>query len=607
MSTYVHGIGASEALDSSGEIVSIEGLDITSLPYDGTLTWEHKNEKPSDIVGRILKAKKIFSEKDCEDDNELYFWNKCKIPYLYVMGELFDDYKDSAKEVAGMFKYDLDHKNQNERPTMNFSVEGSKISKEGLIVNRSIARKVTITILPCNKQAIAEMVVKKEKSSKDNIDELFKTEPIAIEIFKPNINWDFLKKEDPNEHASKLGIKAFRKNTYGEQGPDQASGSATGGGLGGIGPASAPGMLGGEGLMASEKINKKEKGVHNQSSKDSEGISAVGHELREPIPARHAVRAAHKSTLKEIKEMPKPNLPKSEEMTKDNYGVHFPLDKSHERGKEIGKTRNGHSIFSHGMVGSYTHFNADDHEDAHNAHQDMAQSPTIHSDLARHHSGKARLHMARANSIRDKSKPKVSNKDIATKPQSSPITPPSPKTNKLYDPHLSSSKSKKSEEMNKALTAGSGLAAPNRLAEGSVLGKEKIGKSMENVSMKKDAKNPALAPKDRKVKDLQHKIDSGTYKPDSEKTAEAILKHPSKPLKKSTWLSRAEEQYQNWEKREQFEVFMKSRMPHLTKSEIQVIGQVMLLQKSLTQEKHLKKMFPAYNFQNSYVAKKEKK
>lgn len=43
-------------------------------------------------------------------------------------------------------------------------------------------------------------------------------------------------------------------------------------------------------------------------------------------------------------------------------------------------------------------------------------------------------------------------------------------------------------------------------------------------SLKKDAADPKLAPKDVKVKELQGKIDSGTYKPDAGKIADAMLK-----------------------------------------------------------------------------------
>ena len=129
MATYIHGIGASENIDSSGERLSIDGMDISSLDKDGVFTYEHELAKvagpdgkpidvsvkiPSQVVGKILKAKKIFSDKDCEDDHQMYFWNKCKTPYLYVMGELFDDYTEAAKDLAGKFRYDADHKDPKE-------------------------------------------------------------------------------------------------------------------------------------------------------------------------------------------------------------------------------------------------------------------------------------------------------------------------------------------------------------------------------------------------------------------------------------------------------------------------------------------------------------
>jgi anti-sigma28 factor (negative regulator of flagellin synthesis) len=47
-------------------------------------------------------------------------------------------------------------------------------------------------------------------------------------------------------------------------------------------------------------------------------------------------------------------------------------------------------------------------------------------------------------------------------------------------------------------------------------------------SLEKDAADPKLAPKDRKVKELQTKIDTGAYKPDAGKIADKMLK----PLKK---------------------------------------------------------------------------
>lgn len=183
--TFIDGIGASENIDSTGERILIAGMDISQLPIDGVFNWEHHKDVPSQVVGKVLFAKKIFSDKDCEDDRQAYFWQKCQVPFVYVMGELFDDYKESSKEVAGMFRYDFDKKDQNERNVMNFSIEGAKLEKQGIDIVKSIARKVTITVLPANKAAIAEIVPAKTGKAKDDLDGLFKTETtVEIELIK---------------------------------------------------------------------------------------------------------------------------------------------------------------------------------------------------------------------------------------------------------------------------------------------------------------------------------------------------------------------------------------------------------------------------------------
>ncbi len=159
LGTMIHGIAASEHLDSSGERISIRGLDITSLPVDGVFNWEHKNENSFQVVGKILKAKKIFSEQDCEDEHQLYFWQKAQAPYVYVMGELFDGVgHKAAAEVAAMVRYDSEARKagRSGKNVINFSIEGSKLNKEGQEIQRSLGRKVTLTTAACNKVAVAE-------------------------------------------------------------------------------------------------------------------------------------------------------------------------------------------------------------------------------------------------------------------------------------------------------------------------------------------------------------------------------------------------------------------------------------------------------------------
>lgn len=208
MSTWIDGIAASENIDSTGEVVNIAGLDITSLAVDGPLNFEHKSDLPEQIVGKIMKAKKIFSEQDCEDDRQKYFWDMCQTPFVYILGELFDDYTDSARHVAGMFRYDHDNRGKNQKNSLSFSIEGAKLpgAKDGMTITRSIARKCTITSLPANKMAIAEMVPANNKQPKDDFDAIFKTESnIEIELFKMEPSMASLRKDLPLAIAANGG------------------------------------------------------------------------------------------------------------------------------------------------------------------------------------------------------------------------------------------------------------------------------------------------------------------------------------------------------------------------------------------------------------------
>lgn len=53
--------------------------------------------------------------------------------------------------------------------------------------------------------------------------------------------------------------------------------------------------------------------------------------------------------------------------------------------------------------------------------------------------------------------------------------------------------------------------------------------NMAKEELEKDAANPALAPKEVKVKQLKAQIDAGTYKPDPKKIADKMLKEDTSP------------------------------------------------------------------------------
>jgi len=192
--TFIHGIAASEHLDSSGERIIVDGIDVSSLTKDGVFNYEHKNDTPSQIVGKILQAKKILKKEDCETEAQKYFWDKVKCPYLYVAGELFDHVGHSAAEdVAAMLKYDKGLNKDETKALINFSIEGSTLKKEGSVIHKCIGRKVTITITPCNKMAFAEHMEEptdksktmgSKKIAKDILSKFKKSEQIEVEMLQ---------------------------------------------------------------------------------------------------------------------------------------------------------------------------------------------------------------------------------------------------------------------------------------------------------------------------------------------------------------------------------------------------------------------------------------
>lgn len=183
--TIIDGIAASEHLDSSGESLSIEGMDISSLGGpDSILNWEHgSKERPSQVVGKITFAKKIMKKDDAKTKREIYFWNKAKKPFVYIKAELFDGLGHSgAQDVSAMLKYKNKDKGEDSRLIVGFSIEGGKIEKKGMTVTKSIARDVAITVKPCNKVCDAEVL---ENNSGDE-DFLYKNQEFDCEILEKN-------------------------------------------------------------------------------------------------------------------------------------------------------------------------------------------------------------------------------------------------------------------------------------------------------------------------------------------------------------------------------------------------------------------------------------
>jgi len=209
----------------------IDGVDISSLTKDGVFNFEHQSKDAGHIVGKILEAKKILKKEDCENEAHKHFWNKVKMPFIYVAGELFDQVgHGSAQDVAAMLRYDKGLNKDETKALVNFSIEGSRLGREGSNITKCIARKVSITITPCNKMAHAEHMESPSKDtkksggidiSKEILSKFKKSESTEIEIIKGEVKYFPKLGEAKGVKPKRSATRDFTgaKPTAGEQRP----------------------------------------------------------------------------------------------------------------------------------------------------------------------------------------------------------------------------------------------------------------------------------------------------------------------------------------------------------------------------------------------------
>jgi hypothetical protein len=153
---------ATQAIDSSGESLLIENVDI-SLVEKGQVfaNFEHKNDSPEvAAIGVFKYAKKILKKGDCETDRQRKFWDQVKVPFIYGALELFDEEEHhGALAIAAMIRY---FHNKKEPIQVGASIEGVTLERDGNILKRAMMKKVAITLTPCNKQCWIDVMTDKE-------------------------------------------------------------------------------------------------------------------------------------------------------------------------------------------------------------------------------------------------------------------------------------------------------------------------------------------------------------------------------------------------------------------------------------------------------------
>lgn len=176
------GVFASEAIDSSGEILDVKGIDISDFDEGkGVANYEHQghdneNNQGQEIVGKVVFSKKIFKASDCSNERESLFWSKVKIPFLYGIVRLYDGAgHEGAKALAAIIR---DSHANNEPIIVGFSIEGSTLEKDSKTnrLKTTIARRVALTLRPCNKTAVAGLL------ADPNAPEGYEKNPVAADL-----------------------------------------------------------------------------------------------------------------------------------------------------------------------------------------------------------------------------------------------------------------------------------------------------------------------------------------------------------------------------------------------------------------------------------------
>lgn len=227
----IDGVFASEAIDSSGEVVSIKGMDVSTMEEGyGVANYEHLGDDGNygrEIVGKIVYVKKIYDKSDCEDDRQRKYCEKLKgIPFLYGVVRLYDGAgHQGAQALAAQMRDAVAH---DEPIIVRYSIEGTTLEKDGNKIKNSLAKRVALTLKPCNRTCVSGIVA--DPNAPDGFAKM-ESEPGYARLSKSDNDLEILD-FDPTLHLRLIAHAAtaavIRKSTEAGS-PDAAPSALTGG------------------------------------------------------------------------------------------------------------------------------------------------------------------------------------------------------------------------------------------------------------------------------------------------------------------------------------------------------------------------------------------
>lgn len=150
-------IAGSQLRDTQGEMLSVEGADISDLVAGRGRFNDNHGRGFYNSIGRVTYAKKIFKVEDCEDDRQRYYWDKVKAPYIFVRGYLYDDEDHPNARAAAAILRNI-HKSD-AALKIKASVEGGVISRgvsDQSLLARTKIHSVALTFTPANNATLVE-------------------------------------------------------------------------------------------------------------------------------------------------------------------------------------------------------------------------------------------------------------------------------------------------------------------------------------------------------------------------------------------------------------------------------------------------------------------
>ena len=150
-------IAGSQLRDTQGEMLSVEGADISELEAGRGRFNDNHAKGFYNSLGRVTSAKKILSKDDCSTDRHSYFWDKIKAPFIYCRGVLYDDEEHpNAKAAAAILR---NIHNSDSPLQLKASVEGGVVArgiKDDRLLARTKIHSVALTFTPANNATLVE-------------------------------------------------------------------------------------------------------------------------------------------------------------------------------------------------------------------------------------------------------------------------------------------------------------------------------------------------------------------------------------------------------------------------------------------------------------------